>query len=45
MLLEAAVVGCGSGLFGKVGSFEGDAVEAIANFVSENVEKGLEFLA
>ena len=44
LLLEAGCVGLGSGLFGKVGGLKGDAVEPVADFVDERLEKIFEFL-
>jgi hypothetical protein len=45
LLLEAGGVGPRAGLLGEVGGFEGDAVEAVADFVDEDVEEFFEFLA
>jgi hypothetical protein len=36
LLLEPGGVGLGVGPFGEVGGFEGDTVEAIADFVDES---------
>jgi hypothetical protein len=44
LLLEPGGVGLGDGLFGEVGGFKRDAVEPVADFVDERLEKIFKFL-